>query len=247
MAFPCSVYSCYEASSTIAFIIDSNYISHWHAHTFIFTSVSLINSISMIIEIEFDECYKTCDFRDKYNALALPFPLIYHFLSHTISLFLTHYFCPCLLTSLSLFLGPPFSLLYLLLSVCAQLTPSPRQSKGASSTKGACTVCLNNGGGQLLPNEVCLMANLGPSCTCMHVCMWGHVCVWSRCSLILLFHYSASCLSHFYHKTLSDHGTWESNVNRHPPTHLHTHTHTSEPQILWTHTRNNQFDWHDNA
>ncbi len=133
-AFPCSVYSCYGASAAIAFIIDSNYISRWLAHTFILTSVSLINSISMIIEIEFDECYKTWDFRDKYNSFALSFPLIYHILSQTSSLFLTRYFCPCLLTSLSLFPGPPFSL-----SVCAQLTPSLRQNEGASSTRGACT------------------------------------------------------------------------------------------------------------
>lgn len=139
-AFPCSVYSCYGASAAIAFVIDSNYISHRLAHTFIFTSISLINSISVIIEIEFDECYKTWDFRDKYNSFALSFPLIYHILSQTSFLFLARYFCPRLLTSLPLFLGPPFSLFFLpLLSVCAQLTPSPRQNEGASSTRGACT------------------------------------------------------------------------------------------------------------
>lgn len=60
-AFPCSVYSCYGVSVTIAFIIESNYIIRWLAHTFIFTSFARINSISVIIEIEFDECYKTSD------------------------------------------------------------------------------------------------------------------------------------------------------------------------------------------
>lgn len=117
MAFPCSVYSCYGTSAAIAFIIDSNYISHWLAHTFIFTSISLINPISMIIEIEFDECYKTCDFRDKYNALALPFPLIYHILSPffspaifvavssplflSFSVHLSHFFTFCCLSALN--------------------------------------------------------------------------------------------------------------------------------------------------
>jgi len=51
---------------------------------------------------------------------------------------------------------------------------------------------------------------------------WLDLCVWSRCSPIILLHYSVSCLFCFYHKTLSDHCTWESNVNRHPPTDSHT-------------------------
>lgn len=49
--------------------------------------------------MEFDECYKTWDFGDKYNALS--FPLIYHILSPTILLFLARYFGPRLLTFLS--------------------------------------------------------------------------------------------------------------------------------------------------
>lgn len=56
-AFLRGVYSRRGAEPRLhALVIDSNYISHWLARTFIFASISLINSISMMIEIEFDEC-----------------------------------------------------------------------------------------------------------------------------------------------------------------------------------------------
>lgn len=138
--FPRSVYSCHGASAAIAFIIDSNYISHWLAHTFIFTSVSLINSISMIIEMEFDECYKTWDSRDKYSPLASSFPLISHFNLEPSPFFSLAIFVPvsspralppCV--HLSHFF---FFFFHPLLSVGAQLTP---KAMGASGTRGACT------------------------------------------------------------------------------------------------------------
>lgn len=137
--FPRSVYSCHGGSSTIASIIDSNYISHWLANTFIFTSISLINSISMIIEMEFDECYKTWDLRDKYSPLASSFPLISHFNLEPSPFFSLAIFVPVSVSSpralppcvhLSHFFFHP------LLSVCAQLTP---KAMGASGTRGACT------------------------------------------------------------------------------------------------------------
>lgn len=163
-AFPRSVYSCYGVNSAIAFIIDSNYVSHWLAHTFLFTSISLINSVSMVTDTKFDKCYMTLDLRDKYNAFALFLYHISHF-SQTISLFLTRYFCPHLLTSLLLFLGPLFSLFYLY--CLSALNSLHLPGKVRERAVWGEHVRVNNGEGQLLPNEVCLMADPGPVCMCV--------------------------------------------------------------------------------
>lgn len=68
--FPCSVWCRYGDNAAIAFIIDSDNLSHCLACTCMFASVSQIDSESVMTDIEFE------DFRDKYNTFTLRFLLL---------------------------------------------------------------------------------------------------------------------------------------------------------------------------
>ena len=127
----------------------------------------------MIIEIEFDERYKTWDLRgDKYSSFALSFALIYHILSQTISFFSLAIFVLVsspLCLSFSVHLSHFFTF-----AVCLRLTHSIAPAKARERAVRGEHVHVNNGGGQLLPNEVCLMADLSLSvCVCVCVCVCG--------------------------------------------------------------------------
>lgn len=162
-------------------------------------------------------------------ARSLPPSHLYHILisSHlpfSRSLFLS----PSPHLALSLPASTFLTFFFFFFTLCCLSALNSLQKRWEPAVRGE-HVHVNNGGGQLLPNEVCLMADL---------CLRVRVCVCGQGVLpILLLHYSASCLFRFYHKTLSDHGTWESNVNRHPPTHSHSHLHITATNAQRIHTK----------
>lgn len=117
--FPCSVWCRYGDNAAIAFIIDSDNLSHCLACTCMFGSVSQIDSESVMTDIEFEESLRISEINITHS------PYVFYsyntFYPRPFPLFLTYYICPCLLTSLSM---STFIIFFPLLSVYIRLTPS---------------------------------------------------------------------------------------------------------------------------
>lgn len=161
-----------------------------------------------------------------------------YILSHTISLYSCSLFSSPSPRLPHLFLGPPLSLFTCLSANSSLYLPCKAREWAVHGEH----VHVNNGGGRLRPNEVCLMADLSPSCPC--VCE----CVWSRCTPIPLLNYSASNLfPSLPQKPLRWQHLGLKSVNRRLPTHEHRHKHiraTKRSEKIHVKTR---FDWHDMA
>lgn len=127
--FPCSVWCRYGDNAAIAFIIDSDNLSHCLACTCMFASVSQIDSESVMTDIEFEESLRISEINITHSP--------YVFYSYnTFIPDRSPFFSPTIFVPVSspLFLCPPLSFF----SLCCLSTFGSLHLPRQSSMRGAC-------------------------------------------------------------------------------------------------------------
>ena len=193
----------------------------------------------MIIEMEFDECYKTWDLRDKYKPLAPSFPLISHFNLEPSPFFSLAIFVPVCVSSpralppcvhLSHFFFPPFA-------VCLCSTHS--KSDGSEQYEGSMYMWIMEEASFSLTRCVWWPA-LASVCLC--VCV---VKVFSPFSSSIIQHHAFSAFTTKPFQIMAPGN--QMLIDTRPHTHTRTRTQTSQLQTLNAYTQKNRFDWRDVA
>lgn len=237
-------FSCYGISAAFAFIIGCNYISHRPAHTFILTSLSQINSVSAMIEINLDDCYKTWDLRWLNIACAPSLPLLpsLHFISHHLPLFVAAIFVP---------ISTPSPHLFLQVRLCRFLPVCPRIAHSISPAKpeserctGSMYMWIMEEAGFALTRCVWWLTSALRFGVCVRVCVsvCGQGVLPFRSSII-----QRQTFFRLYRKNLSDGSAWDSKVLIDDCPHMNTGTNTSEQQNAQQIHVKTRLDWHDMA